>query len=128
MSWLRTLWAWLTSLFRGKKEFIVASAVCTLHSSGDLTAPKPGDLLTYTVDLSGGPGQWSIAPGKVTVTPDGGTATVIAVTQAPDGPWSWDLAQVVCSPPTVTGRTLAKPFPATLTRVDADTWQCAATV
>jgi hypothetical protein len=102
MSWLRTLLGWLLSLFR-KKAHVTVTATATLTSSGSLTAPKLGDVLTYTVTVVGDTHNASIAPGSF--TDQGQTIPVDG------GPWTWTIHDVEqFGPPTVSGVTLSKPF------------------
>lgn len=79
------------------------SAVANLTSTGDLAAPKLGDLFTYTVTVTGDTHNASIAPG--TFTDQGQTIPVTG------GPWTWVIRDAEqFGAPVVTGVTLTKPF------------------
>jgi hypothetical protein len=100
-----TFWQWLINLFRPKKKgtIVAVTATATLTSSGSLTAPLVGDVLTYTVTVTGDTHNASVAPG--TFTDQGQTIPVGG------GPWTWvihDAEQF--GAPVVSGVTLAKPF------------------
>lgn len=100
MSWLSAAWRWLTNLFHRKPViYVTVSATATLTSSGDLNNPKTGDVLTYTVTVTGD--TYEVDPGQLTVA-----GTVVKVV---GGPWTGKLPETFGAP-TVAGLNLAAPF------------------
>ena len=92
----------LLNLFR-KKPVMTVTATATLTSTGSLTAPKLGDVFTYTVTVTGDTHNASIAAGGFN---DNGQDVPVS-----GGPWSWTIHDAEqFTAPVVTGVTLTKPF------------------
>jgi hypothetical protein len=73
----------------------MVTASATLTSSGSLSAWKSGDVLTYTVAVTGDQGV--VTPAEISVA---GISVPVA-----GGPWTFTLPETF-APPTVTGMVL----------------------